>query len=317
MLTLLLSGTNSSQCVENCNNSHSTSPSRDELSTSLRRTKQLKQQQAVALDEPTAATSCTHADPNSNSDQVARSSEPPNEQLGALRVAEPPDSLPGLPTPHKSLPSQAARQRMLQKNAVSLVSYAATDRSDSPESPDTRDFTPPLSASFAKPRELARRGTLPETQPLDSVLLAQCSGKMIKKNSDPRLRRRATRECRSVSICDMDGYVQLNQYKLKHAIGKGSYSVVKLAYNEEDDIHYVSFLLFHLNLLCSTRYFFIYFIKNKEIQKFCGLVILLKLSLLGNSLNTSRDIRDTQLFFTTNQSSNLSVNYAALLTNYN
>ncbi|KAI4814713.1 hypothetical protein KUCAC02_003897, partial [Chaenocephalus aceratus] len=32
--------------------------------------------------------------------------------------------------------------------------------------------------------------------------------------------------------------IQLNQYKLKSEIGKGSYGVVKLAYNEDDDKHY-------------------------------------------------------------------------------
>uniref|UniRef100_A0A8C7EFQ2 Protein kinase domain-containing protein n=1 Tax=Nothoprocta perdicaria TaxID=30464 RepID=A0A8C7EFQ2_NOTPE len=34
--------------------------------------------------------------------------------------------------------------------------------------------------------------------------------------------------------------VQLNQYKLKDEIGKGSYGVVKLAYNEDDNTYYVS-----------------------------------------------------------------------------
>ena len=38
----------------------------------------------------------------------------------------------------------------------------------------------------------------------------------------------------------LQDFVQLNQYHLKDEIGKGSYGVVKLAYNEEDDVHYVS-----------------------------------------------------------------------------
>ncbi|KAJ8312311.1 hypothetical protein KUTeg_009684 [Tegillarca granosa] len=57
-------------------------------------------------------------------------------------------------------------------------------------------------------------------------------------SSSPRLRRQPTMETRRVSISDKDGYVQLNQYKLKSAIGKGSYGIVKLAYNEEDETHY-------------------------------------------------------------------------------
>ena len=36
----------------------------------------------------------------------------------------------------------------------------------------------------------------------------------------PRLRRQPTKESRSVSISDGDGYTQLNQYKLKDEIGK-------------------------------------------------------------------------------------------------
>uniref|UniRef100_A0A7N8YLQ5 calcium/calmodulin-dependent protein kinase n=1 Tax=Mastacembelus armatus TaxID=205130 RepID=A0A7N8YLQ5_9TELE len=41
-----------------------------------------------------------------------------------------------------------------------------------------------------------------------------------------------------VSITDLQDCVQLNQYKLKDEIGKGSYGVVKLAYNEDDNTYY-------------------------------------------------------------------------------
>ncbi|KAL3856519.1 hypothetical protein ACJMK2_011265 [Sinanodonta woodiana] len=59
--------------------------------------------------------------------------------------------------------------------------------------------------------------------------------------TSPRLRRQPTMETRRVSISESrEGYTQLNQYKLKDEIGKGSYGIVKLAYNEEDDSHYVS-----------------------------------------------------------------------------
>ncbi|KAM3600304.1 uncharacterized protein V6R79_021307 [Siganus canaliculatus] len=53
-------------------------------------------------------------------------------------------------------------------------------------------------------------------------------------HSSPRLPRRPTVESHSVSITDL----QLNQYKLKDEIGKGSYGVVKLAYNEDDNTYY-------------------------------------------------------------------------------
>ena len=34
--------------------------------------------------------------------------------------------------------------------------------------------------------------------------------------------------------------MQLNQYKLDRVLGQGSYGMVKLAYNREDDKNYVS-----------------------------------------------------------------------------
>ncbi|KAK1156360.1 calcium/calmodulin-dependent protein kinase kinase 2-like isoform X1 [Acipenser oxyrinchus oxyrinchus] len=56
--------------------------------------------------------------------------------------------------------------------------------------------------------------------------------------SSPRLPRRPTVESHRVSITDLQDCVQLNQYKLKDEIGKGSYGVVKLAYNEDDNTYY-------------------------------------------------------------------------------
>jgi len=35
------------------------------------------------------------------------------------------------------------------------------------------------------------------------------------------------------------GEVQLNQYRLEGSLGQGSYGIVKLAYNSDDDTHYV------------------------------------------------------------------------------
>lgn len=53
-----------------------------------------------------------------------------------------------------------------------------------------------------------------------------------------RIARQPTIESRRVSISDSQDCIQLNQYKLKSEIGKGSYGVVKLAYNEDDDKYY-------------------------------------------------------------------------------
>ncbi|KAL4660593.1 calcium/calmodulin-dependent protein kinase kinase 1 isoform X2 [Arapaima gigas] len=54
----------------------------------------------------------------------------------------------------------------------------------------------------------------------------------------PRVPRRPTIESKHVSISDSQDCIQLNQYKLESEIGKGSYGVVKLAYNEDDDKYY-------------------------------------------------------------------------------
>ncbi|XP_018118811.1 calcium/calmodulin-dependent protein kinase kinase 2 isoform X2 [Xenopus laevis] len=56
--------------------------------------------------------------------------------------------------------------------------------------------------------------------------------------SSPRLPRRPTVESHRVSITGCQDCVQLNQYQLKDEIGKGSYGVVKLAYNEDDNMYY-------------------------------------------------------------------------------
>ncbi|XP_068766933.1 calcium/calmodulin-dependent protein kinase kinase 2 isoform X2 [Struthio camelus] len=57
-------------------------------------------------------------------------------------------------------------------------------------------------------------------------------------HASPRLPRRPTVESNRVSITGSQDCVQLNQYKLKDEIGKGSYGVVKLAYNEDDNTYY-------------------------------------------------------------------------------
>ncbi|KAM9329871.1 calcium/calmodulin-dependent protein kinase kinase 2 [Gastrophryne carolinensis] len=56
--------------------------------------------------------------------------------------------------------------------------------------------------------------------------------------SSPRLPRRPTIESHRVNIKGSQDCVQLNQYRLKDEIGKGSYGVVKLAYNEDDNTYY-------------------------------------------------------------------------------
>ncbi|XP_054250220.1 calcium/calmodulin-dependent protein kinase kinase 1 [Indicator indicator] len=65
----------------------------------------------------------------------------------------------------------------------------------------------------------------------------------------PRIARRPTIESHRVAISDAEDCVQLNQYKLQSEIGKGSYGVVKLAYNENDDKYYAMKVLSKKKLL--------------------------------------------------------------------
>ncbi|KAF7218423.1 calcium/calmodulin-dependent protein kinase kinase 1-like [Nothobranchius furzeri] len=62
--------------------------------------------------------------------------------------------------------------------------------------------------------------------------------KMSLQERGSRLPRHPTIETKRVSITGIDDCVQLNQYKLKKEIGKGSYGVVKLAYNEDSEQYY-------------------------------------------------------------------------------
>lgn len=58
--------------------------------------------------------------------------------------------------------------------------------------------------------------------------------------TSPFARRRQFKESQRVSVEKIGDNVQLNQYSLKEPIGRGSYGIVKLAYNQEDSQHYVS-----------------------------------------------------------------------------
>ncbi|XP_026313487.1 calcium/calmodulin-dependent protein kinase kinase 1 isoform X2 [Hyposmocoma kahamanoa] len=92
-------------------------------------------------------------------------------------------------------------------------------------------------------------GTRPSTYSLASgdrsALLRSHAAKSAECTAgagSPRARR-LPRESRRVSLAQAPGYVQLNQYRLLEPIGQGSYGIVKLAYNEEDDTHYAMKIL--------------------------------------------------------------------------
>lgn len=53
-------------------------------------------------------------------------------------------------------------------------------------------------------------------------------------------RRRQFKESQRISIENWGEHIQLNQYRLKQRIGQGSYGIVELAYNQDDEKNYVS-----------------------------------------------------------------------------
>ncbi|XP_041348459.1 calcium/calmodulin-dependent protein kinase kinase 1-like [Gigantopelta aegis] len=73
--------------------------------------------------------------------------------------------------------------------------------------------------------------------------------------TSPRLRRQPTLETHRVSVSDIDGYIQLNQYTLKDEIGKGSYGIVKLVVNEEDESNYAMKILSKKRLMKKAGFF--------------------------------------------------------------
>ncbi|XP_029072175.1 calcium/calmodulin-dependent protein kinase kinase 2 isoform X2 [Monodon monoceros] len=99
-----------------------------------------------------------------------------------------------------------------------------------------------VSGSQARPHLSSRKLSLQERSLLDAngrcVYPALPHSPVGSPQSSPRLPRRPTVESHHVSITGLQDCVQLNQYTLKDEIGKGSYGVVKLAYNENDNTYY-------------------------------------------------------------------------------
>ncbi|XP_044525428.1 calcium/calmodulin-dependent protein kinase kinase 1 [Gracilinanus agilis] len=129
-----------------------------------------------------------------------------------------------------------------------------------PEARERISSAPSLSARDTRPQEDARP-SLPsrklslQERPSRSCLSAACpaaSGPYATgptNHISPRAARRPTIESNRVSISDVEDCVQLNQYKLQSEIGKGSYGVVRLAYNEADDKYYAMKVLSKKKLL--------------------------------------------------------------------
>ncbi|XP_036785171.2 calcium/calmodulin-dependent protein kinase kinase 2 isoform X5 [Manis pentadactyla] len=113
---------------------------------------------------------------------------------------------------------------------------------DRPLEAEGREVSLTASGSQVRPQLCSRKLSLQERSLLDAdgrcVCPALPASPVGSPQSSPRLPRRPTVESHHVSITGMQDCVQLNQYTLKDEIGKGSYGVVKLAYNENDNTYY-------------------------------------------------------------------------------
>uniref|UniRef100_A0A8D2ZEE1 calcium/calmodulin-dependent protein kinase n=1 Tax=Scophthalmus maximus TaxID=52904 RepID=A0A8D2ZEE1_SCOMX len=125
-------------------------------------------------------------------------------------------------------PDRERREPDSAKHAGSLADVMAAMTTK-----DSDDSTANGRTHPARPHLTGRKLSLQER----GTYLSSGTGGGYTHNS-PRVARRPTVESKRVSISDSQDCIQLNQYKLKSEIGKGSYGVVKLAYNEDDDKHY-------------------------------------------------------------------------------
>ena len=63
-----------------------------------------------------------------------------------------------------------------------------------------------------------------------------------------------------------EDYLQLNQYKLMGMVGQGSYSIVKMAYNMDEDTHYVRFIINIIQFKKNFYYGGIFPLVNRKYQ---------------------------------------------------
>ena len=79
---------------------------------------------------------------------------------------------------------------------------------------------------------------------------------------------------KQASTEQLGNYLQLNQYKLMGMVGQGSYSIVKLAYNVDEDNHYVSTLSGWLYMVSISTFLTLQAMKilsKKKLQKKAGI----------------------------------------------
>ena len=169
--------------------------------------------------EKESGTSLTDANNSSllSSSPIPLPSSPKNSQSGSPGKQHSPSSSPGH-SPESRSPEFSS----------SLFSSSSPSPKHKPI-PD-RPVTPGTLSSYARTKHAPKivyshsedRLTIPDgSRPIcPSLPYSPYQSPSGSPRGSPRLRRQPTRETRSLSISDSDGYTQLNQYKLKDEIGK-------------------------------------------------------------------------------------------------
>ena len=78
-------------------------------------------------------------------------------------------------------------------------------------------------------------------------------------------------ETKRASSEQLGDYVHLNEYKLDRVLGQGSYGMVKLAYNKEENKNYVRILHLYLSLIHMIDFQAMKILSKKKLQKKAGL----------------------------------------------
>lgn len=177
----------------------------------------------------------------------------------------------------KNTSREAVSPKLEQPTSTLSSTVGVSNASSSSLMHASRHASPPTSASTANcggaagptpvassvPRGLSKSPQPPQKTPPISMANRGMSSDFTRRPIYPNFpfspftspgtspylgRRRQFKESQRVSVEQVGDNVQLNQYKLMHPIGQGSYGIVKLAYNEEDDEYYVCHPIFSLPL---------------------------------------------------------------------
>ncbi|XP_071945010.1 calcium/calmodulin-dependent protein kinase kinase 1-like isoform X2 [Antedon mediterranea] len=132
----------------------------------------------------------------------------------------------------------------IQSCDLPILSKSVTERVHAPlgRCVSADIWTPSSSLDVPSHHSLLKQANL-QRRIFPSVPYSPYASPVGSPSASPRIKRKPTIESNVISIKDKMDYVQLNQYQLREEIGKGTFGVVKLAYNEEDNKNYAMKIL--------------------------------------------------------------------------